>query len=306
MRVLVTGASGFVGRMTCAELRGRDHQVGALVRRPGSEPAGTRPLEGDITDVGSVARAIDSAQPDAVLHLAAETAATKDAERIEHVNVQGTRNVVDAAATAGVERFVFCSTVVTGNAHGETLTEESTLPVDTVYGRSKQKGEDIVRDSGLRTAIVRPGHVYGAGGWYEDEFVKRLQQPGRLAVVGKGDNWWDVVRVEDVAVALVMALEKAGDGRVYHVADDHPITFYDFVALTAAALGVGKPRRMPVAAAKLIAGEDPVKAIVRSAKTSNDRIKRELNWAPRYPTARVGVPDAVNRITRGDVSAPTS
>jgi len=306
VRVLVTGASGFVGRMTCAELRGRDHQVGALVRRPGSEPAGTRPLEGDITDVGSVARAIDSAQPDAVLHLAAETAATKDAERIEHVNVQGTRNVVDAAATAGVERFVFCSTVVTGNAHGETLTEESTLPVDTVYGRSKQKGEDIVRDSGLRTAIVRPGHVYGAGGWYEDEFVKRLQQPGRLAVVGKGDNWWDVVRVEDVAVALVMALEKAGDGRVYHVADDHPITFYDFVALTAAALGVGKPRRMPVAAAKLIAGEDPVKAIVRSAKTSNDRIKRELNWAPRYPTARVGVPDAVNRITRGDVSAPTS
>ena len=297
MKVLVTGASGFIGRMACAELRTHDHQVGALVRQPGSEPAGTRGLEGDITDAGSVARAIDALQPDAVMHLAAETAATKDASRIEHVNVQGTQNVVDAASSAGVERFVFCSTVVTGNAHGETLTEESTLPVDTVYGRSKQRGEEIVRESGLRTAIVRPGHVYGAGGWYEAEFVKRLQQPGRLAVVGKGDNWWDVVRVEDVAVALVLALEKAGDGRVYHVADDLPITLYDFVALTAEALGVGKPRRVPVAAAKLMAGDDPVKAVIRSAKTSNDRIKRELDWTPRYPTAKSGVPDAVKRIT---------
>ncbi len=212
MRVLVTGASGFVGRMTCAELRSRDHQVGALVRRPGSEPAGTRAHEGDITDAASVTRAIDSAQPDAILHLAAETAATKDAARIEQVNVEGTRNVVEASVTAGVERFVFCSTVVTGNAHGETLTEDSTLPVDTVYGRSKQKGEEIVRQSGLRHSIIRPGHVYGAGGWYEEEFVKRLQQPGRFAVVGKGDNWWDVVRVEDVAAALVLAVEKAGDG----------------------------------------------------------------------------------------------
>jgi nucleoside-diphosphate-sugar epimerase len=300
MRVLVTGASGFVGRMTCAELRSRDHQVGALVRTPGTEPAGTRAHEGDITDPASLAHAIDVAQPDAVVHLAAETAATKDPERIELVNVQGTTNVVDACSSAGVERLLFCSTVVTGNAHGETLTEESTLPVDTVYGRSKQKGEEIVRGSGLRTAIIRPGHVYGAGGWYEHEFVKRLRQPGRLAVVGKGDNWWDVVRVEDVAAAIVTALEKSGDGRVYHVADDQPITLYDFVALTAEALGVGKPRRVPVAVAKRMAGADPVKAVIRSAKTSNDRIKRDLGWAPRYPSARVGVPDAVNRITRGD------
>jgi nucleoside-diphosphate-sugar epimerase len=231
-----------------------------------------------------------------VLHVVGIVRESPPESTFEKVNVQGTRNVVEAAATAGVERFVFCSTVVTGNAYGETLTEESTLPVDTVYGRSKQKGEEIVRGSGLRTAIIRPGHVYGPGGWYEEEFVKRLQQPGRLAVVGKGDNWWDVVRVEDVATAIALALEKAGDGRVFHVADDAPITYYDFVALTAEALGVGKPRRIPAAVAKRIAGEDPVKAVVRSAKTSNDRIKRELGWSLRYPTAKSGVPDAVNRI----------
>lgn len=297
MRVLVTGASGFVGRAACAELRSRGHQVAALVRTPGTEPAGTRALAGDITEPSSLAPAIDSTQPDAVLHLAAQTAASRDAELIERVNVDGTRNLVAAAANAGVERFVFCSTVVTGNAHGDTLTEDSTLPVDTVYGRSKQKAEEIVRSAGLRSAIVRPAHVYGPGGWYEAEFVKRLRQPGRLAVVGKGDNWWDVVRVEDVATALALAVEKAPADRIYHVADDQPITLYDFVALTAAALGVGPPRRIPVAVAKRMAGADPVKAVLRSAKTSNDRIKRELGWMPHFPTARAGVPDAVGRLS---------
>ena len=149
-----------------------------------------------------------------------------------------------------------------------------------------------------------PAHVYGAGGWFEEEFVARLQQSGRFAVVGKGDNWWDVVRVEDVAAALVLALEKAGDGSVYHVADDQPISYYDFVALVAEALGVGKPRRLPVGVAKLIAGADPVAAVTRSAKTSNGRIKRELGWAPKYASARVGVPDAVARLV--GVSEPTT
>jgi nucleoside-diphosphate-sugar epimerase len=290
--------------MVCAELRGHDHQVTALIRTPGTEPAGTRPIEGDVTDAGSLVRAIDSAQPDAIVHLAAQTGASRDAELIEQVNVGGTRNLVDAARDAGVERFVFCSTVVTGNAHGETLTEESTLPIDTAYGRSKQRGEDIVRESGVRHAIIRPAHVYGPGGWFETEFVTRLQQSGRFAVVGKGDNWWDVVRVEDTAAALVLALEKAADGSVYHVADDHPIKYYDFVALTADALGVGKPRRLPVAAAKLMAGADPVAVVTRSAKTSNSRIKRELGWAPKYASARVGVPDAVARLV--GVSEPTT
>jgi nucleoside-diphosphate-sugar epimerase len=300
--VLVTGASGFIGRMVCAELRGHDHQVSALIRTPGSEPAGTKPITGDIVDANTLMRAIDSATPDAVVHLAAITGASKDADAIERVNVEGTKNLVNACVDAGVERFVFCSTVVTGDAHGETLTEDSTLPIGTAYGRSKMRGEDLVRGSDLHHAIVRPAHVYGPGGWFEHEFVKRLRQPGRFAVVGKGDNWWDVVRVEDVASAMVMVTERAADGRVYHVADDQPIRYYDFVALTAEALGLGKPRRMPPAVAKLVAGADPIATVMRSAKTSNERIKRELGWAPKFPSARVGVPDAVGRMDLTKVS----
>jgi nucleoside-diphosphate-sugar epimerase len=191
---------------------------------------------------------------------------------------------------------VFVSTVVTGDAGGALLDETSILPVQTAYGRSKQEGERLVRESGLPSVIIRPSHVYGPGGWYAEEIVKRLGQPGRLVVIGSGQNWWDVVRVEDVATACVTAADRAPAGALYHVVDDEPIRYYDFAALTAQALGVGKPRRVPTRLAQWVTGKDPVAAVVRSARGSNERIKRELGWNPRFPTARDGIEDAVAQL----------
>jgi nucleoside-diphosphate-sugar epimerase len=298
MRVLVTGATGFVGKATCAELLRRGHEVVALVRRPGSEPAGTTAVEGDISapDDGPLREAFANAGPDCVIHLAAEIASQRSQAKIQATNVEGTRRVVSAAREAGRPKLIFCSTVVTGDAHGELLEPGKLLPVETPYGRSKQEGERIVAESGLPHAIVRPSHVYGPGGWYEEEFVKRLRQPGRFAVIGRGDNWWDVLRVEDLATALADMAERATDGALYHAADDEPIRFYDFVALTAKALGVGPPRRIPVAVARLAAGRHAVTAVTRSARSSNAKLKQELGWQPRFPSAREGVPDAVGGI----------
>jgi nucleoside-diphosphate-sugar epimerase len=295
MRVLVTGASGFVGRATCSELRERGHEAVALVRRPGSNPEGTDAVVGDIAseEGGVLAEAVASAEPDCVIHLAAEIASQRDEAKIRATNVDGTRRLIEAALAAGAPRFVFCSTVVTGDAHGELLEPDRPLPVETPYGRSKQEGERMLRESGLPYAIVRPSHVYGSGGWYEQEFVNRLRQPGRFAVIGRGDNWWDVLRVEDAASALVSAAERAPDGAVYHAVDDKPIRFYDFIALTAKALGVGPPRRVPVVLARLVGGRHAVTAVVRSARSSNARLKEELDWTLRFPTATEGVPDAV-------------
>jgi nucleoside-diphosphate-sugar epimerase len=104
---------------------------------------------------------------------------------------------------------------------------------------------------------------------------------------------WDVVHVHDVATALRLAAEQAPEGSTYHVVDDEPITYYDFMALTARSLGVGAPRRIPVALARLVAGSNAVDAVVRSARSSNEKVKRELHWEPRYATAREGVPAAV-------------
>jgi nucleoside-diphosphate-sugar epimerase len=296
MRVLVTGASGFVGGYVCRELSGRGHEVQALVRRPGSEPVGTGEVAGDLSDEEALTAALAAAAPEAAVHLAAEIASQRDAGRINETNVEGTRRLLAACNAAATRKFVFASTVVTGDAHGELLEEDRPLPVETAYGRSKQAGEELVRESGMEHAIVRPGHVYGPGGWFEEEFVTRVRQPGRFAVIGKGDNWWDVVRVEDVASAFADCVERASSGDLYHVADDEPITLYDFVALTAAELGVGRPRRVPKVLARLAAGRDPVTAVVRSAKTSNRRIKDRLGWEPQFPSAKTGVPDAVSKL----------
>jgi nucleoside-diphosphate-sugar epimerase len=302
MRILVTGASGFIGAVLCSQLLERGHKVGALVRRPGSAPLGTRGLTGDLGDSPALTRILAGERPDCVIHLAAEIASQRSERKIREVNVQGTARLLDAclalagSTPAAGPRIVFSSTVVTGDARGALLTEDTPLPVETPYGRSKQEGERLVLATGLPAVVVRPSHVYGPGGWYANELVTRLRQPGRLAVIGRGENLWDVAHVEDVAGALALAAEQAPAGSVYHVVDDEPITFYDFRALTADALGVGAPRRVPVTLARLIAGRNAVAAVVRSARSSNAKIRRELGWLPRFRTAREGVPDSVGRL----------
>jgi nucleoside-diphosphate-sugar epimerase len=306
MRTFVTGASGFIGRTLCARLLEGGHEVSALVRRPGSEPPGTSGVVGDMIDGSSLSEIVAAESPDCVLHLAAEIASQRNERKIAAVNIEGTARLLDACMglagsgrSAGGPRIVFASTVVTGDAQGALLTEDTPLPVQTPYGRSKREGERLVLESGLPAVVVRPSHVYGPGGWYANELVPRLRQPGRFAVIGRGENLWDVVHVHDVASALLLAAEQAPPGSTYHVVDDEPITFYDFMALTAQALGVGAPRRIPVALARVIAGRNAVDAVVRSARSSNAKIKRELGWEPRYPAAREGVVDAVARLSPG-------
>src|SRR5215213_7520222 len=147
MRVLVTGASGFLGKVTCARLLAEGHDVLALVRRPGSEPPGTSAVPGDLTSADALAPAVAGAAPDAVLHLAAEIASQRSEAKVRAVNVEGTRALVDACVAAGSPRVVFTSTVVTGDAGGRLLTEDEPLPVATPYGRSKQDGERLLAES---------------------------------------------------------------------------------------------------------------------------------------------------------------
>jgi nucleoside-diphosphate-sugar epimerase len=302
MRALVTGASGFIGSVLCEELLRRGHDVGALVRRPGSEPEGTRALLGDLGDGARLRELLAEERPDWVIHLAAEIASQRSERKLREVNVQGTERLLDAcSALAGDDRaqgprIVFCSTVVTGDAEGALLTEADPLPVRTPYGRTKQEGERLLAQSGLPGVVVRPSHVYGPGGWYANELVAHLRQPGRFAVIGRGENLWDVVHVSDVVEALLLAAGDAPAGSVYHVVDDEPITFYDFMALTAETLGLGAPRRLPAAVARILAGANAVDAVVRSARSSNAKIKDELGWRPRFPRAREGVADSLVRL----------
>lgn len=295
MRVLVTGASGFLGKAMCKRLLAEDHDVLALVRRPGSEPPGTTAVPGDLTNSATLAQSVAQITPDAVVHLAAEIASQRSEEKVRRVNVDGMRTLLDALREHGAPRVVFASTVVTGDAGGRVLTEDEPLPVTTAYGRSKQEGERMLAESGLPYVVIRPSHVYGPGGWYADELVARLRQPGRFCVIGDGTNLWDVVHVDDVVSALLFALEDAPSGETYHCVDDEPIAYYDFMSLTASTLGLGAPRRIPAALARLAAGSNAVDALVRSARSSNAKLKA-AGWTMRYPTARAGVPAALRAL----------
>ena len=151
MRLLVTGASGFLGRAVCAELIARDHEVHALVRREGSEPSGTAAVTGDLTDAGSLSGAVESAKPECVVHLAAEIASQRDPARIQAVNVGGTRSLIAACESAGVRRIVFTSTVVTGDANGALLDEQTQLPSPSpIFGARPQVRIGRERDGRCR------------------------------------------------------------------------------------------------------------------------------------------------------------
>ena len=138
--------------------------------------------------------------------------------------------------------------------------------------------------------------MYGAGGWFAEEVVARLRQPGRFAVVGRGDNQWDMVHVDDLALALALVAESGRPGETYHCADDVPTTYAQAVGRAAAALGVGAPRRIPVALARLAAGSGPIITVTRSARTSNAKLRSELGWEPAFPDSRDGIPAVVAQL----------
>src|ERR1700759_1323204 len=131
MKAFVTGASGFVGGAVCAELVARGHEVTSLVRRLGSEPAGTTGVQGDLTHADPASHALEAAAPGCGIHLAAETATQRDLAKIEDVNVHGTSRLLGAGEAATGARFIFMSTVVTGDPHGAVLDESPDLPAQT-------------------------------------------------------------------------------------------------------------------------------------------------------------------------------
>ncbi len=168
-RLLLTGASGFVGRRVLAEAARRGVPVTALCRRP---PSGGRPVgdvrwlafdvAGDVSGEAPLGGLLEAPPEDpwvgafdgvgAVLHLAAATGAAPASEH-RRVNEEGTRRLLRAAARAGVERFVFVSTI------GVRFPDLRGYP----YGRSKAAAEGAVRESGLRWTVVRPTAVFGDG-----------------------------------------------------------------------------------------------------------------------------------------------
>jgi len=211
----LTGASGYTGGRLLEALRARGDEVAVLVR-PESVSALIRArassvVEGRLGDAPAARRLLEGA--DAVLHVAAvyRTAGHPDSYYRE-VNVLGTQRLLEAAAAAGVRRFVHTSTVgVHGHVPNPPADESSPMAPGDIYQATKAEAEvlalDFHRRRGVPVAVVRPGAIYGPG---EGRFLKlfRAIARGRYAIVGTGRTFYHPVYIDDLVAGFLLALER--------------------------------------------------------------------------------------------------
>jgi dihydroflavonol-4-reductase len=260
MRVLVTGATGFLGRSLCLRLADEGTAVRALVRASAAvsaesaalERAGVELAPGDVREPGSVRDAMRGCTH--VVHLAArKTAAGTPASAYHAVNVRGTANVAEAARVEGITRLVYGSALgVHGFSTGALLDESSPVRPNTPYRRTKWLGERLLREAHARHAlpvvVARISTVVGAGARSWLPFA-RLTQEGRLRLIGDGTNRMDLVPVDDLIDGLRRCAMVPGvEGRCYVLGSGEPWTVRAFAAAVAAALGAPAPDRGPPAA----------------------------------------------------------
>jgi NAD+-dependent farnesol dehydrogenase len=227
MRVLVTGATGYLGGHVAARLRSAGHTVVALVRpgRAHDVPTGCLPAEGDILDRPSLDRALEGC--DALVHMAALVKVwVKDRREFGRVNVEGVAAVLRAAEGRRVRRIVYTSTIGALGPTGSEPRDETFERVDfrfrTDYERTKWLADRLVRErtaDGLPVVTVYPGVVYGAGAVTEGNLLDRTLRDylaGRLKVrLGRVAARICYAYADDVAEGHRLALEKGAVGRGY-------------------------------------------------------------------------------------------
>jgi nucleoside-diphosphate-sugar epimerase len=297
VRCFVTGATGFVGSRVVKRLLEEGHEVRVLARDPNKAVAlGLSPgqvVEGDLFAIGKMRDAIEHCE--VVFHLAAEIATQRDERKLWRVDVEGTDAVSEAAEKTKIERFIFTSSVVVGDPGGEILRPEVPLVATTQYGRAKLEAERRLSRTDLPVVVLRPSHVYGAGGWFGE--LTRDFARGMRFYPGNGENWWDVVHVDDVVEALLVLAKKGEPRQAYHVVDDFPVRMRDFFEITARAMGLSRPRSVPAFLARLLRGRGPIDLAVRSARSDSSKLKA-LGWRPDYPDSKEAIYDVIRDLGR--------
>ncbi len=299
MKFMISGAGGFVGKALCAELLRRGQSVSAAVR------SGNSLIENaEIIVIGAIDGETNWADAlrdvDVVIHLAArvhvmrENAADPLAEFLQ-VNLHGTLNLARQAASFGVKRLVYVSTIkVNGEQASATqsFTELDEPSPQDFYSISKWQAEQalwrIAQETGLEIVVVRPPLVYGPG--VKGNFAQMLaviaeRIPLPLASV---DNRRSLIYVENLVDALIAcATHPVAAEQTYLVCDGEDISTPDLLRQLGDAMGC-PARILPFPLSwlrmlgKLSGKSDQVERLLGSLQVDSGKIRRDLNWAPPY------------------------
>lgn len=317
-QILVTGASGFIGRALVAELERRGHSVRCAVRNIESVTG----LSGALIEVGDVnastdwTRALDGVH--IVIHLVARAhilneTAIDPLAAFNAVNLDGTRRLAESAAAQGVRRMVYVSSIgVNGDsATPQNAFTEASIPMPhNAYAASKYAAEqalsDVARRTGLETVILRPPLVYGPGNPGNFLRLLKLVDRGIPIPLASVSNRRSMIYVDNLVDALITAaIKHEAAGQLYLVCDNETVSTPHLIA----ELGerMEKPIRLwpfPVSglrlAGKILGRSLEIERVVGSLVIDGGKIRRELQWSPPY-TLQQGLEHTV-RWFQGEVT----
>lgn len=291
MRVVVTGASGFVGRHLLPVLREAGHEVAAVSRArvPGIDADWIRSPElGPDADWRPLLE-----RADAVVHLAArahvpsETSGNDIEALYRRINADGTRGLAQQAAGCAVRRFLFMSSChAVAAASDEIITSESVPRPVTAYGRSKLAAEEAVREEfAAGWTILRPPLVYGPGNRANFERLLRLVRSGVPLPLAGVRNRRSFLHVGNLAAAILACLDcPAAAGKTYLPSDEADVSTPELIRCIARSQGV-EPRLFSVPAPILSAmtalpGGGALRKLCSSLFVDSEPLRRETGWRP--------------------------
>jgi len=307
MRIIVSGANGFVGRATCAALCDAGHEVTALVRRPGGcDPRVNERLIAD----DNFASLAPLPAADAFVHLAARVHVMNDIagdpmKEYRAVNMDGSMNAARAARDAGVKRFVFVSSIKAlgeGEPGRPWREDDAPAPADP-YGITKLAAEralsDFGREHDMEVVTLRPPLVYGPGVRANFEQLMKAVERGIPLPLGAVDAHRSMIYVGNLADAIrYVATRSEPTEGVYHVTDGEDLTVPDMIRALARAFG--KPARLlPVpptwlhALGKLSGRSAQVDRLTGPLRMDSTRLRTGLGWTP-----LVSVVDGIEKTVR--------
>jgi nucleoside-diphosphate-sugar epimerase len=310
VRVFVAGATGAVGRPLVTKLVTAGHEVTGMTRSESKTEdvrrAGARTAVADVFDVDALGAAMEEARPEVIVHELTALPDRIDFRKADtyaatnRVRTEGTRNLIDAARTAGARRIVCQSIAFAYRMDGEGLKTENDPLLSEAAGAFgsgvsalRQMEAMVLGADGLDGLVLRYGFFYGPGTYYaadgtSTDDVRRRRMP----IVGKGSGVFSFIHVDDAADATVAAVERGAPG-VYNVTDDEPAPMRDWVPVFAEAAGAKPPRRVPLWLARFVAGKDVSNFALELRGASNEKAKRELGWEPAHPSWRTGFAESL-------------